>query len=214
MPDSVRIDISSGNTKRIGLIVRGKMGPDHHPDNLKQHADCILADGSPLGFFGEGNDNSGNRIGLRMQGIVYDYAALAKERPYYVDMASALANRVVSTVLLVGVDDRTATAFKQAWDDMTATPGDFNIVGGNCASHASSAFIRAGVVSRQIPGLDTPDHLYGQLLATVPAGRRSSITGFIGFTSKGSGGYWMDVTPYVDTPRANRPNPGSLGSRR
>ena len=68
--------------KRIGLVVRGKHAPDHHPDKLGQHADVILADGAPIGFFGEGNDGSFNSIGLGMQGVVYDYQLLLRHRPY------------------------------------------------------------------------------------------------------------------------------------
>jgi hypothetical protein len=205
------IDFTTGGAKRIGLIVRGKLGPDHHPDKMAQHADCILANGAPTGFFGEGNDQSGNAIGLRMAGIVYDYAKLQINRPYYVDKDQAVTARVVSTVLLIDVDQTTADLFAKAWSDMTLHPGDFNIVGGNCASHASAAFIKAKIVSSSIPWLDTPDNLYGQLVEKVPAGKRRSITGFFGFTPKG-GGYVMTWEPYTDSPKANRPNPGKSGS--
>jgi hypothetical protein len=209
MADPVIIDISSGSTTRIGLIVRGKHGPDHHPGKLDQHADCILADGSPVGFFGEGNDSSGNSVGLGMQGVVYDYARLQIERPYYVDMDQANTYRVISTVLLIGVDDAAAKAFAKAWDDMTRAPGDFNILGGNCATHASAAFIQAGLVKSSIPWLDTPDNLYDQLVDSVPDAKRSTLTGYIGFIPKAGGGYQMKVVPYADSPHANRPKPRS-----
>src|SRR5262249_61478862 len=104
---------------KIALIVRGKQGPDLHPDKMDQHADVILADGSPVGFFGEGNDKIGNSIGMRMDGIVYDYDLLKRNRPYYIDVDSATANRVVSTVLIVDVDKTAADKFKAAWDRMT-----------------------------------------------------------------------------------------------
>src|SRR5689334_23254455 len=81
-----------GSSKQVGLIVRGKQSPDHHPDNLAQHADAILSDGSPIGFYGQGNDQSGNAIGLRMQGVVYDYADMKIARPWYVNVDSAVAN--------------------------------------------------------------------------------------------------------------------------
>lgn len=42
----------TGNS--VGLIVRGKCSQEHHPDNLDQHADCVLSNGAPIGFFGEG----------------------------------------------------------------------------------------------------------------------------------------------------------------
>ena len=153
------IDFHTGN-KKIGLIVRGKQAPDHHPDKLAQHADTVLADGSPEGFFGERNDGSFNSVGLGMEGVVYDYALLRINRPWYVDKAAAVTNRVVSTVLLIDVDQPTADKFTDAWDRMTKSPGEFNIVGGNCATHASAAFIAAGVISKTIPWMDTPDNLY------------------------------------------------------
>jgi hypothetical protein len=56
-----------------------------------------------------------------------------------------VSNRVVSTVLLVDEDQKTAEAFKAAWDRMKQSPGDFNIVGGNCATRTSAAFITANV---------------------------------------------------------------------
>ncbi len=198
--------------KQIGLIVRGKQGPDHHPDKMAQHADVVLSTGAPIGFYGEGNDGSANRIGMMLTGVTYDYAALRIQRPWYVDADSAVANRVVSTVLLIDVDDKTADAFAAAWDAMTRSPGDFNILGGNCSTHASSAFITAGVVKDGIPGIDTPDNLYAQLVKEVPASRRHSYTGFIGFSPAPGGGYTMILKPYAATPAVNTPNPGRHGS--
>ena len=43
------IDFHKGPPK-IGLIVRGKQGPDHHPDKLAANADTILGDGSRRGY--------------------------------------------------------------------------------------------------------------------------------------------------------------------
>ena len=124
-----------------------------------------------------------------MEGVVYDYALLRINRPWYVDKAAAVTNRVVSTVLLIDVDQPTADKFTDAWDRMTKSPGEFNIVGGNCATHASAAFIAAGVISKTIPWMDTPDNLYQQLVDDLPAGRIVSYTGYIGFKINPSGGY-------------------------
>jgi hypothetical protein len=45
----------------IGLIVRGKQNDSHSPGNMEQHADCILPNGQPVGFFGgEGDASSGS----------------------------------------------------------------------------------------------------------------------------------------------------------
>lgn len=75
---------------RIGLIVRGKFGPAHAPDLMAQHADVILPDGSPIGFFGEGPAYSGgslgsgssNRSGMNLRGMVYDYELMRINRRY------------------------------------------------------------------------------------------------------------------------------------
>ena len=202
----------AGGPPRIGLIVRGKLSATQHPGLMEQHADAILSDGSPVGFYGEGNGGSANRVGMMMQGVVYDYAELRKNRPFYVNVNSAVANRVVSTVLLIRVTAKQAKAFGDAWARMTTSPGDFNILGGNCSTHASAAFIAAGVLKDGIPGLDTPDNLYAQIVADLPAAAVQSLTGFIGFAPAPSGGYTMAVRPYVDTPAVNKPNPGSGGS--
>jgi hypothetical protein len=202
----------SGGSTRIGLVVRGKLSATHRPDLMAQHADVILADGSPIGFYGEGNDGSSNGIGLGMQGVVYDYEAMRIQRPYYVQQDSAVTNRVVSTVLLIAVTPAQAKAFAASWAKMQTDPGNFNIVGGNCSTHASASFIDAGLVKNGIPGLDTPDKLYAQLVGELPAGSLESITGHIGFTADARGGYQMVVKPYIDSPAVNRPNPGSLVS--
>jgi hypothetical protein len=205
------IDFHTGS-KKIGLIVRGKQGPDQHPGALEQHADVVLADGSPVGFFGEGNDGSFNSVGMSMQGVVYDYTALRRHRPFYVDQGSAISNRVVSTVAVIDVDQKTADAFKAAWERMKQSPGNFNIVGGNCATHASAAFISANILNQTIPWLDTPDNLYGQLMHDLPAGRVTSYTGYIGFMPSPFGGFDMVITPYAASPTITAPNPGSSGS--
>ncbi len=201
-----------GTEPRIALVVRGKMSAQHHPDKMAQHADVILADGSPCGFYGEGNGASGNRIGMSMQGKVYDYETMRIERPYYVSMDSAVSNRVVSTVLLVKVTARQAAAFGASWKAMALSPGNFNIFGGNCSTHASAAFIDAGLLSDGIPGLDTPDRLYGQLVDTLKSGALQSISGYIGFASNPRGGFNLVVKPHIDSPAVNRPNPGPSGS--
>ena len=176
---------------------------------MDQHADVILSNGAPTGFYGEGNDNSANGIGLMMQGAVWDYARLRLERPFYVDASRAMANRVVSTALLIAVTEKQAAAFDAAWAALALHPGSFNILGGNCSTHASATFISAGLLGTGIPGLDTPDHLYDQLATKLNASSLQSITGFLGFLPTAKNGYDMLVKPYVDSPAVNRPNPGS-----
>lgn len=197
---------------RVALIVRGKTSHAHDPSVLAQHADCVLSNGAPIGFFGEGNTgssgnassgiggssrwsaDSSNSSGVGMTGAVYDYATLARKRGNYVDAAIARGTGTVSTVLLVQVSAAEAAAFDKAWVDMMADPGMFNIVGWNCATHASQAFRKAGILSAGIPGLDTPDNLYRQL-CFEKVGKLEVAHGYVGFTASGSG-YMMTV----DTP--------------
>jgi hypothetical protein len=181
---------------KIGLVVRGKTSATDDPDLMAQHADCILADGSPIGFYGEGNDQSGNAIGLRMTGVVYDYAMLRTQRIYYVDFESAVAYSAISTTLLVTATPAQAKAFAESWNAMKSNPGSFNIVGDNCSSHASKAFIEAGLLPGGIPGLDTPNNLYKQLVATLP-GKTTSMSGYIGFIKRSGGGFNIKYRPYV-----------------
>jgi hypothetical protein len=180
----------------IGLIVRGKKSASDSPKLLEQHADCILSDGSPLGFYGTGQDRSGNSVGLRMDGVVYDYPLLRTQRFFYVDFASAVAYGAVSTTLLVTVSIPQAKAFQDCWNTMKTTPESFNIVGDNCSTHASKAFMEAGVLKSGVPGLDTPNNLYRQLVAGLP-GKTRSISGYIGFMPRAAGGFDIRCRPYV-----------------
>src|SRR3954465_15474811 len=91
---------------KIGLIVRGMTGPHADPGMLDQHADCVLSDGAPVGFYGQGPPRSGgnasgvsNIFGLNLNGAVYDYHAMFVRRRYYVDLATAKGQAVLSTML-------------------------------------------------------------------------------------------------------------------
>lgn len=189
---------------QVGLIIRGKKSHTHSPGVLEQHADCILSNGAPIGFFGKGNAGSSggassgiggssrwsagssNSSGVGMTGVVYDHSALSRARANYVDGHIARGTGTVSAVLLIQVSATEAAAFDKAWADMTADPGMFNIVGWNCATHASQAFRTAGILSAGIPGLDTPDNLYRQL-CFEKVGKLSSLYGYAGFSAQGSG---------------------------
>ncbi len=197
---------------RVALIVRGKTSHSHAPGVMEQHADCILSNGAPIGFFGTGNDgssggassgigessrrsaNSSNSSGMGMTGVVYDFAGLSRARANYVDMTVARGTGTISTVLFVQVSAAEARAFDRAWADMMADPGSFHILGWNCSTHASMAFRNAGILAGGIPGLDTPDNLYRQL-CVEKAGKVSVISGYVGFSAFGSG-YMLTV----DTP--------------
>lgn len=179
----------------VGLIVRGKRSPTDKPSVMNQHADCILPDGSPIGFFGEGPNRSGGRtsassmrVGMNMQGIVYDYGGFQAARPWYVNMADAKAADVLSTVLTVNVSAPVAAKFAAFWKGMAAKPGGFDLLGNNCSTHASAAFVNAGILPGGIPGLDTPDNLYRQLVAKLP-GNTASYSGHVAFSRRAAGGF-------------------------
>jgi hypothetical protein len=197
----------------IGLIVRGKTGDAHKPGVMEQHADCILPEGEPIGFFGDGGDASSgssggsastsassaagpsaslNSSGINMMGKVADYAELRKIRPFYVDSALAKKYGVKSTALLLDVSAPQAGVFRRFWTDLKANPGMFNLLGGNCSTHASEAFVAAGIVPSGIPGLDTPDNLYRQLKAAF-GGKARIFSGFIGAKALAGGKYELVV---------------------
>ncbi|MFM9970472.1 MAG: hypothetical protein ACKVQK_18945 [Burkholderiales bacterium] len=180
----------------VGLIVRGKTSPAHAPGNMEQHADCVLSDGSPIGFFGEGGANTGasarqdswNVVGMNMKGVVYDYNLLRIHRPFYIDAALARTYDVKSTLLVIDVTPPIAALFAEYWRTFQADAGGFHILGGNCSTRSSGAFVYAKILPGGIPGLDTPDNLFRQLVAERK-GSTKSYSGYIGFTAKTGGGY-------------------------
>ena len=193
MPTTTLTFSSSGET--VGLVVRGKNSPSHEPGVMEQHADCILADGSPIGFFGDvgagpasgGSAGSGPSVGLNMKGVVYDYPLFKIHRPYYIDLAEAKKYLVKSTVLLITVTKTQASLFKDYWDRLKTKPDSFYLLGYNCSTRASDAFIYAGILTGGIPGLDTPNNLYKQLITSFT--KTASYSGFVGFVAKSGGGY-------------------------
>ena len=148
MPTTLEFEGSS-----VALIVRGKTGPKHEPGVMSQHADCVLPDGSPMGFFGgegvasSGSSGSGswNSIGMNMEGMVADYAGFQRIRPFYVDAKLAKKYGVISTILVVPAAPSQATAFALYWKGLLASPGSFQILGDNCSTHASEAFVKARI---------------------------------------------------------------------
>lgn len=185
----------------IGLIIRGKHSDKHSPGKMEQHADCILPEGQPVGFFGDNGDASSgdsgssfasslkswaggpsiswNRSGLNMKGVVAYHDDLLRTRPAYVNIELAKKYKVKSTVLLLETTKNQAELFKQYWKNLSLNPGTFNIIGGNCSTNASDAFIAAKIVASGIPGLDTPNNLYKQLKAKH-SGRVVIHSGFVG----------------------------------
>jgi hypothetical protein len=187
----------------VGLIVRGKLSPDHEPRLLDQHADCVLPDGSPIGFYGTGNGGSGNSSGIGMNGVVWDFSILSSTRVYYVDFDSAVAYGAVATLLIVPATKVQCDAFVSAWSSMQKKPGSFSLLGNNCSTHASNAFVSAGLLKGGIPGLDTPNNLYNQLVKAI--GGVQSLSGYFGFIKNPSGGYRLKFREYAKNNLSNSP---------
>ena len=173
--------------ENVGLVVRKKTSHKDRPSVFQQHADCILSNGAPVGFFGEGvGDNSSNALGIRMSGDVYGYGDMQKKRPFYIDQGRAKTMKMVSTVLILNVSRATAIQFDSFWKGLNRARVEFNFVGGNCSTHASEAFFQAGILAGGIRGLDTPNRLYHQLYRQYE-GRCKSMSGFVGFSPSDSG---------------------------
>ena len=180
----------SGN--HVGLVVRGKTSADHKPGVMEQHADCILSNGAPMGFFGEGGGNlssgstsssrggrssgsrpssadsssssSGGSVGMGLDGAVYDFQEMLQKRPYYVNDQQAQTYKVISAVMRIPVSAAAAKIFDSYWTNLDKNPDTFYILGGNCSTRASGAFMAANLLAGGIPGLDTPSNLWDQLL--------------------------------------------------
>ena len=178
--------------RQIALIVRGKTSPDHRPSTLNQHADCILSTGGPVGYFGDDKPYSGGSasgswmsLGMNLQGFVAHHEDFTQFRRQYVDLQSARSANAVSTLLFVDVTPAQARRFDDFWSSLTKNPGSFHFLGSNCSNYATKAFRAAGVLTRNVPGLTTPDNLYRLLQHECPEKCRAAW-GFIGFRRFGS----------------------------
>jgi hypothetical protein len=175
----------------LGLIVRGKESFGHSPGVMEQHADSILADGSPVGFFGLANpgflysSGSSNSIGLGMAGDVFYYQDFIDNgREAYVSGTAAQNSGLISAVLLVPATLNEQMKFKSFWTNKNLHPGKFHLLGKNCSTTSSLAFEHAGILTTGIPGLDTPDNLFRHLARIRPS---TAHYGYLGFEAVGSG---------------------------
>lgn len=175
------------NSNQVGFIVRGKLNEEHSPGLMEQHADCILSSGEPIGYFGgEGAASSGsssgswNSTGLNMKGFVAGYQKMKQVRPFYVDISLAKKYSVISTVLIIDVGCGKAALFDKFWNDLKRNPGAFYLVGKNCSTTSSRAFVASSILNRGIPGLDTPNNLYRQLRTQLQS-NAVSYSGYLGF---------------------------------
>lgn len=207
---------------RIALVVRGKRSRTHVP-SAGGHADCILPSGAPVGFLvasaveagwgagssgssgaGGSSGSSGSSGPIRsastlagVDGGVYTYPIFRARRGPYVTQSDAITYNVCSAVLVITVTGRQARKFQAAWVSMRSNPGDFAIIGNNCATHAALAFAAADLVDREIPDLDTPDNLF-HALRSRHGTNCSDHYGFLGFTPTESRSDPMDLPCEVD----------------
>jgi hypothetical protein len=213
---------------RIGLVVRGMSAPGRRPDS-EGHADCVLPFGVPIGFFADtapaasGLDGSGSFPGgssagdsaagsmvvggaltFAFTGMVYSYADFLRDRPHYVRRDLARSQNEPSTLLVIDVTAEEARRFENAWASMRRDPGQFGIVGMNCATHAGWAFACAGLLmtpagalpparTSEITGMDTPTDLYRQLVEGPANSRFESYSGYLGFEPMSHGQYRVQI---------------------
>ena len=115
-----------------------------------------------------------------MKGFVADYQKMKQVRPFYVDLSLAKRYSVISTVLIIDVGYSKATLFDKFWHDLKRNPGAFYLVGKNCSTTSSRAFVASSILNRGIPGLDTPNNLYRQLRTQLQS-NAVSYSGYLGF---------------------------------
>lgn len=174
--------------KLIAVVIRGKQGEAHNPALMEQHADVVLSTGEPMGFFGSGGGPFA-RSGMLMDGVVADYGVMQQIRPFYVEAKQAQDYDVVSTLCYLQVTDEQAARFDAFWkspDESTKREmKSFSLVGDNCSTAASMALRHAGILGREIPGLDSPDALYHQLKTRFGMGFACQ-SGYVGFERMGN----------------------------
>lgn len=183
MPSAGSIALPFPHQGHIALVARGKTSRGTFPFG-NGHADVILPSGAPAGFLVHPEDDDGRSF-IEVRGWVYNYASFSAHRPQYVNMTDARANNEISGVLLIRVTPRESERFQRAWQHMRASPGNFTISGNNCATHAARAFAQAGLVNREIRGLDTPDNLFHALLSQNRSRCRDEY-GYLGFMPRES----------------------------
>lgn len=190
------------NGQHVGLIVRGKLSAAHEPALSAQHADCILSNGAPMGFFGEGggqgsstqNAPSGSSVAASviseasfgLRGEVYDFKEFKEKRPFYVEKEMAAKFGTISAVMRLPVSTQEAKLFDAYWHGLDEKPRNFYLAGGNCSTRAAQAFRTAGLTKRGIPGIDTPNNLWNQLVASQGA-KVETYFGIVSFQAHGKG---------------------------
>lgn len=120
-----------------------------------------------------------------MAGAVYDYAKMKTARFEYVNPVHAKEQGVFSTVLILDTTAEAAERFAEYWRVKALEPGGFSMLGNNCSTNASCGFQAAAIVTKGIPGLDTPARLFRQLRAA--SSNAVTYSGFVGFDKRADG---------------------------
>ena len=188
---------------QVGLVVRGKESPEHAPWASETHADVLLSNGMPVGFFGQwaedGNTLQQNGFGMPGRVGTPDWwmdndqdGTPGPDRAAYVDGQTAKDRGWASTVCTLDVSPEQAAAFDQYWEDLSKDPGSFSIVGDNCSTHAGEAFEAAGLIPGGIPGMDTPNALYEELRAQYGDALECE-SGYVDFAQRPDGSWTHEV---------------------
>ncbi|MCP4133751.1 MAG: DUF4157 domain-containing protein [bacterium] len=182
---------SDPNKQRVGLLVRGMESKNHEPGVMDQHADVVVPNSSGAmetrGFFGEGDRGSssgaGNSTGMGMDGVSADMAWFLNNRLHYVDLQYAMMANVHTSVIMLEVPKAQAQSFYKYWGDLKTKTPDFYILGKNCSTRAAEGLKKAGIIDKDISGLDTPDNLFQQIRESNPSA--FMVSGYYGYMRPG-----------------------------
>ena len=167
-----------------------------------------------VGYFGYGNEGSGNTSGMGLTGhlntTVSDWITGPTARPQsIVGRGVTLPDGtripgVLSTICELEICPAELAKMNAATSSLKASPGVFNIGGNNCSTNACSILGAGGTMSGGIADIDNPQHLLDQLK------RGYNTKCYNGYTSLDGAG---NVTILYDGP-APAPSNVSHGPRR
>jgi hypothetical protein len=188
----------------VGLIVRGKLSPAHHPGLMEQHADVVFpgpaGEVETRGYFPKSGAPGGGTTGaagLDLPAVSADLDWFVDHRPWFVYLEIAKATNLTSSLILVKTTAADAATLSTYWDDLEKDPGAFYILGKNCSTAAAAGFERAHI-AKEITGLDTPDHLFEQLRERYADAYM--ISGYFGYERAGMTWSVVDGLPTVTFP--------------
>jgi len=158
-----------------------------------------------IGYYGYGgNGGSYNGVGMGLTGHLNwgynDWLNGPTARPQYVN---GPAGGVLSTICQVMVCPSQIAQMNAAAQAMQANPGTFNMLGGNCSTHACSILGAGGVMQSGISGINNPQNLQDQLVSGYNA---NCFTGYTQMDNAGN----VTITQAGAAP-VGTPTPGAGG---